>query len=99
MSVIPKRLISLVQSLNIKMQLTCGRNFKKPAYNLMCQWIIDAWEDIPAELVKNSFKKCGISNKLDGSENYLMYKEEKNNTPEEPFIVLADDLEGDQKNS
>ncbi|CAG8754052.1 18445_t:CDS:2, partial [Racocetra fulgida] len=83
---------------NGEFQLTRGGNFKKPVYNLMCQWIVYAWEDIPSELVKKSFKKCGIMNELDGSEDYLMYKEEDNSTLEEPFIVLTDNLEENQEN-
>ncbi|CAG8677183.1 9264_t:CDS:1, partial [Racocetra fulgida] len=38
------------------------RNLKKPSYILICQWIVDVWNDIPADMVINSFKKCGIPN-------------------------------------
>ena len=34
-------------------------------------WISRAWEKITEETVKKSFKSCGISNALDGSEDNL----------------------------
>ncbi|CAG8847452.1 33115_t:CDS:1, partial [Racocetra persica] len=54
--------------------------------------------DISSELVKKSFKKYKIMNELNGSEDYLMYKEKNNSTLEKPFIVLTDDLEENQEN-
>lgn len=35
-------------------------------------WHAAAWNDIPAEMVKPSFLKCGIKNNLDGSEDDLL---------------------------
>ncbi|CAG8791929.1 7518_t:CDS:2, partial [Dentiscutata erythropus] len=71
---------------NGEFQPTKGENFKKPTCNLMYQWIVEAWEDIPTKIIEKSFKKCGISNELDGSEDYLIHSEEKNDELEEPFI-------------
>ena len=41
-------------------ELTKGGNLKRPI-----TWVIEAWEDIPAEMVKRSFLKTGISNGMD----------------------------------
>lgn len=35
----------------------------------LCKMIGDAWASIPKDLVHRSFKKCGISNALDGTED------------------------------
>ena len=48
-----------------------------------------ARQDIPEDMVQWSFKACGISNALDGTEDDAIYSEE---TPE-----LADDEEMEDK--
>ena len=47
----------------------------KPDITLYCQWVKKAWDDIPAEMVKKSFLKCGISNAMDGSEDDAIFEE------------------------
>ena len=64
---------------NGEFQLTKKGNLKKPSYSLICQWILEAWDDISAEMIIKSFKKCGISNKLDGTEDDLLYDSDKEN--------------------
>ena len=34
------------------------------------KWIADAWSELPEELIAKSFKICGISTALDGSEDH-----------------------------
>ena len=34
-------------------------------------WISTAWAAVPEDLIRKSFKCCGISNELDGSEDEL----------------------------
>ena len=43
---------------------------------LVSQWIHKAWQEIPADLVANSFKSCGISNAMDGTEDEAVWEEE-----------------------
>jgi hypothetical protein len=39
--------------------------------------IKEAWERISPKLVGKNFKKCGISNSLDGSEdNFILYSDD-----------------------
>jgi len=52
---------------------------KVPSRNLVLRWIKEAWAEIPQEMVIKSFKTCGISNALDGTEDDVVYSEE---TPE-----------------
>ncbi len=42
---------------------------------LIAEWVKQAWEAIPTEIIIRSFKKTGISNKLDGSEDDLLSAE------------------------
>ena len=35
----------------------------------ICRWISDAWDDIPPELIAKSFRKCCITNALNGTED------------------------------
>ena len=49
---------------------------KAPSRNLVLRWIKEAWAEIPQEMVIKSFKTCGISNALDGTEDDVVYSEE-----------------------
>lgn len=42
---------------------------QKPEIALVCQWIVDAWKEIPDNMVRKSCKKWCISNRLDGVED------------------------------
>ena len=33
------------------------------------KWIVDAWDQLPKDLIIKSFKGCGLTNALDGSED------------------------------
>ena len=49
---------------------------RAPSKELVLQWIHKAWQEIPADLVTNSFKSCGISNALDSTEDEAVWEEE-----------------------
>jgi len=49
---------------------------KTPTRNLVLRWIKEAWQEIPEEMVKKSFKSCGISNAMDGTEDDAIYSED-----------------------
>ena len=68
-------------------ELMAGGRQKKPSEELMCQWISEAWRDIPREMVANSFLKCGITNSLDGSEDDFIF-----DTSSDESIVADDSL-------
>ena len=52
----------------------------------ICQWIYDAWEDIPNKLDKKSFRKCCITNAMDGTEDDQMWEGDS-----DPFAVIDED--------
>ena len=68
---------------------TYTRSGKKraPSKELVLKWVKKAWQEIPAELVIRSFKSCGISNALDGTEDNAVYEEES----ESEDVLDADD--------
>uniref|UniRef100_A0A0K0DZW9 HTH CENPB-type domain-containing protein n=1 Tax=Strongyloides stercoralis TaxID=6248 RepID=A0A0K0DZW9_STRER len=48
---------------------TKSENMKRPSMNIYLQWIVDAWEELSRELIIKSFKGCGLTNALDGSDD------------------------------
>ena len=53
--------------------LTPSGNIKKPLYETIVRWIKVSWDAIDINMIKKSFKCCGISNKRDGSEDSLIF--------------------------
>ena len=48
---------------------------RRPTITLVCEWIISAWNKVNTRTVIKSFKKCSISNNLDGSEDDYVYQD------------------------
>jgi hypothetical protein len=42
---------------------------RRPDVEQLCEWIREAWARISPTLIEKSFKRCSISNKLDGMED------------------------------
>ena len=55
---------------------------QKPDITLVARWVKDAWDSIPSEMVQKSFRKCGISNALDGTEDDAIYDDDDDTTEE-----------------
>jgi hypothetical protein len=49
------------------------RKIKRPDTEQLCEWIREAWACILPALIEKSFKKCSISNKLDGTEDDYLW--------------------------
>jgi len=64
---------------------TAGGNIRKPGLAVVCQWVVDAWKEIPE--VAKSFLKCGISSAMDGSEDDELYSN-----------MISDDTHDDDQN-
>ncbi len=50
-------------------ELTAAGNLKAPSLDLVASWISKSWNEISPELIKKSFKCCGITAAADGSED------------------------------
>jgi hypothetical protein len=48
---------------------TKSNNMRAPSMGDYLQWVVDAWEQLPNGLILKSFKGCGLTNALDGSED------------------------------
>jgi len=57
----------------------------------LASWVLEAWRDLPGDMVERSFKKCGISNTIDGTENDLLWEEE-----EETFTAEEENEDEDE---
>uniref|UniRef100_A0A1E1X208 Putative pogo transposable element n=1 Tax=Amblyomma aureolatum TaxID=187763 RepID=A0A1E1X208_9ACAR len=55
--------------------LTPAGKIRRPTIDMLCRWIIEAWSVIPREMVVRSFKKTGISNSLDGTEDDALWED------------------------
>lgn len=56
--------------------LTPTGKVKRPSVELVCSWILEAWRSLPADLISKSFKKTGIANALDGSEDDQLWEQD-----------------------
>lgn len=56
-------------------ELTPTGRIKRASLGVVATWIAAAWDDIPESLVARSFRKCCISNALDGSEDSALFEE------------------------
>ena len=50
-------------------ELTPTGKIKRPSYETVVNWVKDSWNAVDVNLVRRSFKCCGISNKRDGTED------------------------------
>ena len=55
------------------MVLTPGGCSLAPAKEMFVQWLVKAWSAIPSAMIEYSFKKCCISNNLDGTDDDIMF--------------------------
>lgn len=60
---------------NDDLPLTATGKVKRASASTIAQWVSIAWKRIPEEMVRKSFKKCCISNNLDGSEDDILYED------------------------
>ena len=64
-------------------------------------WLSAAWKAIPESIIVRSFKKCCISNALDGSEDNFLWEDEGEDKDDSEWVtdndsVMSDDGEFDE---
>ena len=62
-------------------EFTRGGNPKAASLATVCQWILQAWKDLKPEMIVKSFKKCCISNAMDGTEDDALWEYEEETPP------------------
>lgn len=45
---------------------------KAPSKQIVCEWVVRAWERLDAEIIRKSMKACGVTNVLTGEEDSLI---------------------------
>ena len=55
--------------------LTPTGRMKRPTITQVCEWVKTSWHSVKEEIVVQSFKKCGISNALDGNEDGILFED------------------------
>ena len=60
---------------------------KKPSISFMCAWIKEVWKGLHPDMIVKSFKKCSISNAIDGAEDDYIYQDDIGES-EDPFSDL-----------
>ena len=60
---------------------------RAPSKELVLTWIDRAWNGILQDLTEKSFKSCGITNALDGSEEDAVWEKENVETEDAEEII------------
>ena len=50
-------------------ELTPAGRIRRPSYETVVNWVNRSWNALDVNLIRRSFKCCGISNKRDGTED------------------------------
>jgi hypothetical protein len=58
------------------------------------RWVSAAWKAIPESIIVRSFKKCCISNTLDGSEDVILWEDDGEDKDDDS--IMSDDGESDE---
>ena len=54
---------------------TKSNNMRAADLRLCATWVKESWDDIPKEMIIKSFKKCCISNAMDGTEDDMIWED------------------------
>ena len=60
---------------------------KKPSISFMSAWIKEVWKGLRPDMIVKSFKKCSISNAIDGTEDDYIYQDDIGES-DDPFSDL-----------
>lgn len=52
---------------------TPSGKIKRPSYSLVAKWVKEGWDAVDVNKIRQSFKCCGISNAMDGTEDTLIF--------------------------
>jgi hypothetical protein len=68
--------------------LTLAGKIKRPSLELLCDWILRAWNMISPEIIVKSFLKTGSSNALGGSEDAIWVDVERDDVHERSTLEM-----------
>ena len=73
---------------------TPSGKIKRPSYSLVANWVKESWDLMDINMIRNSFKCCGISNDMNGSEDNLIFDFNQSNKEN---LEVEEDNEGDSE--
>ena len=59
------------------------------------RWVLAAWKAIPESIIVRSFKKCCISNALDGSEDDIQWEDDGEDKDDNDWVTDNDSVMSD----
>ena len=84
-------------------ELTEPGKVKCAAPSEVTRWVSAAWKAIPESIIVRSFKKCCISNALDGSKDDIVWEDNVEDKDDSDWVesmnndsVMSDDSESDE---
>jgi len=84
-------------------ELTETGKIKRTAPSKVVRWVSAAWKAIPESIIIRSFKKCCISNGLDGSEDNIVWEDDVEDKDDSEWVestdndsVMSDDSKYDE---
>jgi len=61
----------------------------------VARWVSAAWKAIPESIIIRSFKKCGISNALDGSKDDILWEDDGEDKDDSDWVTDNDSVMSD----
>ena len=67
---------------------------RKPTLGEVCSWVIKTWDGVKPEVIIKSFKKCGISNAMDGKEDDAIFElsDSSDDDDDKEFAGITEEL-------
>jgi hypothetical protein len=76
---------------------TQSGKIKRPSYSLVASWVKESWDAIDSNMIRRSFKCCGISNAVDGTEDGLIFDFNKVERINNTGRGIEEDVENDDR--
>jgi hypothetical protein len=83
-----------VDEMDGRHDLTPTGRMKRPTISQVCEWAKTLWELVKQEIVVKSFKKCGVSNALDGTEVNVLFEESESSDSNNDIDSSDEDFRG-----
>ena len=79
---------------------TPAGKIKKPSYSTVATWIKESWDEVSDDLIRKSFKCCGVSTKIDGSEDDCLFDYNRLLDPVDDYdeVVDLNNLDDNEEN-
>ena len=75
--------------------LTSPGKLKKASASEIFHWVASAWNKVPGKMIEKSFKKCSISNSMDGTEDDVLWEHSEDEDDPDDRISSSEDDESD----